>query len=50
MTPKNSAAVGLGHKGGKARARKLRLEERREVARCSAGSLGEAERVEEGDQ
>ena len=33
MTPKNSAAVELGHRGGKARAHKLTQEERREVAR-----------------
>jgi hypothetical protein len=33
MTPKNSAAVELGRRGGKARARKLTPEERREAAR-----------------
>jgi hypothetical protein len=33
MTPKNSAAVELGRRGGKARARKLTPEEHREAAR-----------------
>ena len=33
VTPKNSAAVELGRKGGKARARKLTPEERTEAAR-----------------
>jgi hypothetical protein len=33
MTPKNSAAVELGRRGGEARARKLTPEERREAAR-----------------
>ena len=33
MTPKNSAAVELGRRGGKARARTLTAEERRDAAR-----------------
>jgi hypothetical protein len=36
MTPKNPAAVALGRKGGKATARKLTPEQRRESARRAA--------------
>jgi hypothetical protein len=36
MTPKNPAAVELGRKGGKATARKLTAEQRKESARRAA--------------
>jgi len=48
MTPKNAAAVALGRKGGKARARKMTKKERSEAARKAIAARWAKKRENEG--